>query len=50
MDANHNIHRITVDAGNRKILTSQQIPFGQGSMFGQGGMMGLGGNNSGVLR
>jgi hypothetical protein len=62
MDVNHNIHRITVDAGNGKVLTSEQIPFGQGSMFGQGGMMGLGGmfgqggmmglggNYSGVLR
>jgi plastocyanin len=40
IDANHNIHRITVDAGNGKVLTSQQIP---GGMFGQGGMMGLGG-------
>ena len=40
IDANHNIHRITVDAGNGKVLTSQQIP---GGMLGQGGMMGLGG-------
>jgi plastocyanin len=40
IDANNNIHRITVDPGNGKVLTSQQIP---GGMFGQGGMMGLGG-------
>jgi plastocyanin len=43
MDASHSIHRITVDAGNGKVLTSQQIPFGQGGMFGQGSMMGQGG-------
>jgi plastocyanin len=43
IDANHNIHIITVDAGNGKVLTSQQIPFGLGGMMGQGGMMGLGG-------
>jgi plastocyanin len=49
IDANHNIHRVTVDAGDGKVLTSQQIPFEQGGMmwqggmFGQGGMMGQGG-------
>jgi len=49
IDANNNIHTIIVDAGNGKVLTSQQIPFGQGGMMGlggmfdQGGMMGLGG-------
>jgi plastocyanin len=49
IDATRNIHIITVDPGNGKVLTSQQIPFGQGGMmglggmFGQGGMMGLGG-------
>jgi plastocyanin len=49
IDANHNTHRITVDDGDGKVLTSQQIPFGQGDMmwqggmFGQGGMMGQGG-------
>ena len=43
IDANHNIHRITLDAGNGKVLTSQQIPFGLGGMMGQGDMMGLGG-------
>src|SRR5215469_11804176 len=40
IDANHSIHRITVDAGNGKVLTSQQIPFGQGGMMGQGGVFG----------
>ena len=43
IDANHSVHRITVDAGNGKVLASQQIPFGLGGMFGQGGMMGPGG-------
>jgi len=45
IDANHNIHRVTVDAGNGKVLTSQQSPFGLGGMMGGlGGMMGgLGG-------
>jgi hypothetical protein len=51
IDANHNIHRITVDAGNGKVLTSQQITFGLRGMFGQGGMMGLGGmfGNHGLI-
>ena len=44
IDANNNIHRITVDAGNGKVLTSQHIPFGLGGMMGLGNMMeGLGG-------
>jgi hypothetical protein len=43
IDANHNIHRITLDAGNGKVLTSQQIPFGLGGMMGLGDMMGQGG-------
>jgi len=43
IDANHNIHTIIVDAGNGKVLSSQQIPLGsgaEGGMFGQGGMFG----------
>jgi len=43
IDASHSIHRIIVDAGNGKVLTAQQIPFGQGGMFGQGNMMCQGG-------
>ena len=27
-DANNNIHRVIVDAGNGKVLSSQQLPFG----------------------
>ena len=28
VDANNNIHRVIVNAGNGKVLSSQQLPFG----------------------
>ena len=28
VDSNNNIHRVIVDAGNGKVLSSQQVPFG----------------------
>ena len=28
VDSNNNVHRVIVDAGNGKVLSSQQVPFG----------------------
>lgn len=41
MDANNNTHRVIVDAGNGKILSSIQLPFGNALMHPGGrGMLG----------
>jgi len=60
LDANNNIHRVIVDAGNGKVLSSQSMsimnmmmgPGGAGmGMMGHGmGMMGPGGAGMGMMR
>ena len=45
VDSNNNIHRVIVDAGNGKVLSSQQVPFGNPLMrphiIGPGGNQGI---------
>ena len=45
VDSNNNIHRVIVDAGNGKVLSSQQVPFGNPLMrphiIGPGGHQGI---------
>ena len=45
VDSNNNIHRVIVDAGNGKVLASQQVPFGNPLMrphiIGPGGHQGI---------
>lgn len=40
VDASNNIHRVIVDAGNGKVLSSQQVPFGN-QLLGRGGEHGM---------
>jgi hypothetical protein len=40
VDSNNNIHRVIVDAGNGKVLSSQQVPFGN-QLLGRGGEQGM---------
>jgi hypothetical protein len=58
VDANNNIHRVIVDAGNGKVLSTTQLPFANGlihpegrGMFGHycGGNGGMFGHNHGLF-
>jgi len=40
VDASNNVHRVLIDAGNGKVLSSQQLPFGN-QLLGQGGEQGM---------
>ena len=46
IDSGNNLHRVIVDVGNGKVLSSQQLPIGPGMMMGRmmmnPGMMGPG--------